>query len=134
RHQTGEHHATTGRIREGARLRDCQTDRAEAGIGPLRARYTGGAANATRVSAGYRSLYVPGTGAWSNSGCALGYLEPGRGALRDGWRDPAVPGRDAERLHRLHPEDGATTFIRRVVGCSAQTRIHSTKGFAQKQR
>ena len=33
RHQTGEHHAATGRIREGARLRDCQTDRAKAGIG-----------------------------------------------------------------------------------------------------
>ena len=48
-------------------------------------------------------------------------------------RDPAVPRRDAERLHRLHPNDGATTFIRRVAGCSAQTRIHSAKGFAQKQ-
>ena len=56
------------------------------------ARNNGGAANATRVSAGYRPLHVPGTGARSNSGCALGYLEPGRGALRDGWRDPAVPG------------------------------------------
>ena len=33
RHQTGEHHAATGRIREGARLRDCQTDRAKAGVG-----------------------------------------------------------------------------------------------------
>ena len=29
--------------------------------------------------------------------------------------------------------DGAATFIRRVAGCSAQTRIHSAKGFAQKQ-
>ena len=35
RHQTGEHHAATGRIREGARLRDCQTHRAKAAIGPL---------------------------------------------------------------------------------------------------
>ena len=33
RHQTGEHHAATGRIREGARLRDCQTHRARAGVG-----------------------------------------------------------------------------------------------------
>ncbi len=32
RHQTGEHHAATGRIREGARLRDCQTHRATAGV------------------------------------------------------------------------------------------------------
>jgi hypothetical protein len=55
------------------------------------------------------------------------------GALRNGCRDPAVHGQDAQRLHRLHPEDGATTFIRRVVGCSAQTRMHSAKGFAQKQ-
>jgi hypothetical protein len=36
RHQTGEHHAATGRIREGARLRDCQTYRAKDGIGPRR--------------------------------------------------------------------------------------------------
>ena len=35
RHQTGEHHAATGRIREGARLRDCQTDRAKVVVGPL---------------------------------------------------------------------------------------------------
>ena len=33
RHQTGEHHAATGRIREGARLRDCQTNRAKACVG-----------------------------------------------------------------------------------------------------
>ena len=46
---------------------------------------------------------------------------------------PPFSRRDAERLHRLHPDDGATTFIRRVAGCSAQTRIHSAKGFAQKQ-
>ena len=32
RHQTGEHHAATGRIREGARFRDCKTDRAKAGV------------------------------------------------------------------------------------------------------
>ena len=31
RHQTGEHHAATGRICEGAGLRDCQTRRATAG-------------------------------------------------------------------------------------------------------
>ena len=32
RHQTGEHHVATGWIRKGARLRDCQTHRATAGI------------------------------------------------------------------------------------------------------
>ena len=46
---------------------------------------------------------------------------------------PPFSGRDAERLHRLHPNDGAATFIRRVVGCSGQTPIHPAKGFAQKQ-
>ena len=29
--------------------------------------------------------------------------------------------------------DGAATFIRRVIGCSGQTPIHRAKGFAQKQ-
>ena len=33
RHQTGEHHVATGRLREGAGFRDCQTDRAQAGVG-----------------------------------------------------------------------------------------------------
>ena len=41
RHQTGEHHAATGRIREGARFRDCQTDRAKAGVGRSRDRNNG---------------------------------------------------------------------------------------------
>ena len=94
---------------------------------------TAAAANATGVSARHRALHVSGTGARPEGGRALGYLEPRRGALRDGGRDPAVPGRDAERLHRLHPNDRAAAFIRRVAGCPAQTRIHSAKGFAQKQ-
>ncbi len=72
----------------------------------------GGAANATGVGVRHGALHVSGTGARPDSGRALRYLEPGRSALRDGWRDRAVPGRDAERLHRLHPENGATTFIR----------------------
>ena len=33
RHQTGEHHVATGRLREGAGFRDCQTDRAKGGVG-----------------------------------------------------------------------------------------------------
>ena len=96
-------------------------------------RNNGGAANATRVSVRHGALHVSGTGARPEGGRALGYLEPGRSALRNGGRKPAVPRRDAERLHRLHPDNGATTFIRRVAGCSTQTRIHSAKGFAQKQ-
>ena len=46
---------------------------------------------------------------------------------------PPFQRRDAERLHCRHPDNGATAFIRRVAGCSPQTRIHSAKGFAQKQ-
>ena len=45
----------------------------------------------------------------------------------------AVPRRNAERLYCLHPDNGTAALIRRLAGCSAQTRIHSAKGFAQKQ-
>ena len=65
-------------------------------------------------------------------GRPLGHLEPGRGAIRDDRREPAVLRRDAERSHRLHTEGGAATFIQRVVECSDQTPIHRGKGFAQK--
>ena len=57
----------------------------------------------------------------------------GRGTLRDGWRDPAVPRRDAKRLHRLHPDDGATIFVERGAGCFDRITIDCAKGFAQKQ-
>ena len=96
-------------------------------------RNNGGAANATRVSVRHGALHVSGTGARPEGGRALGYLEPGRSALRNGGRDPAVPRRNTERLYCLHPDNGAATFIGRVAGCSTQTRIHSAKGFAQKQ-
>ena len=76
------------------------------------------------------ALYVSGTGARPEGGRAFRYLEPWRGPLRNGGRDPAVPGRDAERLHRIHPDEGATAVIWRVAGCSAQTRSHPAKGFA----
>ena len=45
---------------------------------------------------------------------------------------PAVPRRDAERLHCRHPDNGAATFIQHIARCSSQTRIDSAKGLAQK--
>ena len=97
------------------------------------ARNNDGAANTTGVSVRHGAIHVSGTGARPEGGRALGYLELGRSALRNGGREPAVPRRNAERLYCLYPNNGAATFIRRVAGCSAQTRIHSAKGFAQKQ-
>src|SRR5258707_114692 len=78
-------------------------------------------------------LNVSGTGSRPKGGRAIGHLESWRSNLRDDRGKPAVPRRDAQRLHCLNPNNGATTFIRRIAGCSAQTRIHSAKGFAQKQ-
>ena len=96
-------------------------------------RNNGSAANTTGISVRHGALHVSGTGARPEGRRALGYLEPGRSALRNGGREPAVPRRNAERLYCLHPDNGATTFIGRVAGCSTPTRIHSAKGFAQKQ-
>ena len=96
-------------------------------------RNNGHAANATGFGVRHGALHVSGTGTRPEGGCAHGYLEPRRSALRNGGRKTAVPRRDAERLHRRDPDNGATIFIRRVAGCSTQTRIHSAKGFAQKQ-
>ena len=97
-------------------------------------RNDGAAANATGVSVRDCALHVAGTGSRPEGGRAHGYLEPGRSSLRNGRREPAVSRRDPERLHCLHFNNGAATFIRRIARCSPQTRIHSAKGFAQKQR
>ena len=50
------------------------------------------AANATRISDRHGTIHVSGAGARADGGRALGHLEPGCGALRDGRRDPAVRG------------------------------------------
>ena len=55
---------------------------------------------------GTAHVHVSGTGARPEGGSALGYLELGHSALRNGGREPAVPRRDAERLHCLHPNNG----------------------------
>src|SRR6185436_9179992 len=86
-------------------------------------------ANATGVAARHGALYVSRADARPAGGRALGYLEPRRSALRDGSGDPALQGRDAERLHRLYPNEGPATFIRCVTGCSDETPIHPAKGF-----
>src|SRR4029077_4815698 len=104
-----------------------------AGVGRSYRRNNGGAANTTGVGARHGALHVSGTGTRAEGGRALGYLELGRSALRNGGRKPAVPRRNAERLYSLNPNNRAATFIRRIAGCSAQTRIHSAKGFAQEQ-
>ena len=67
-------------------------------------RNNGGAANATGISVRHGALHVSGTGARSEGGRSLGHLEPGRSALRNGGRESALPRRDAERLHCLHPD------------------------------
>ena len=70
------------------------------------------------ISVRHGALHVSGTGARTEGGRSLGHLEPGRSALRNGGREPAVSRRDAQRLHCRHPDSGASTFIRHIPKCS----------------
>ena len=86
-----------------------------------------------RHAGGDSALHVSRTDARPASGRPVGYLELGCRNLRDGGRRSGVLRRDAERLHRLYPENRSAASIPRSTCCPDRTAIDLAQGVAQKQ-